>query len=518
MKVRDNIFPLILVFVLAALPMAATFTLFYPDERHYLDGGLTMARDGDWLIPKHADGTPRFEKTWSLARRLTGSRERALLAAVVLLSQAQFYLCAVRSIPDAWLTFFITLSASGFIRLIVLEEGAPAVFWMAYGGAAGAVLSKGLLGAGVVGFAWGFTLWTRREPGLFKRLLHWPSLLVSAALSLSWFIYIWYRYGNSSLDTFFDDQVTSNLHGHWWDPAIRLGEYALVLVANFLPWSLPAIELLVRRRFRLSPQLPGRSQAFLLGWAALLMFGFPLGENVSPRYLLPAAPLMAILLADWLPDADTARCWFSPRRLLAVILVLLAALTLAGGYFVAQWPQAPFNPWLLFGAIMVLIAALGWLVRRGHLPAIQGLGLSLLLAWLIFFAANTPLYWREIAHQIASALRDTPGSEPKTVLVVGQRQLASRLRTVLSRDWSVAQVDELNAAAVPDCHFLVGADLALRQLPPQPVWQYETVGFIPAFPSGGQFWQGLRSGQLPTVIEQAGKKISIAVRLSPGGF
>ena len=65
MKSRLNIGHLIFIFVLAVLPLAATFALQYPDERHYTDGAMQMLRDHDWLVPKTpTDGTtdwrPRF--------------------------------------------------------------------------------------------------------------------------------------------------------------------------------------------------------------------------------------------------------------------------------------------------------------------------------------------------------------------------------------------------------------------------------------------------------------------------
>ena len=43
---------------------------------------------------------------YQMARRLTGNAETARLAAVVLLSHPQFFLCSIRSIPDALLRFF----------------------------------------------------------------------------------------------------------------------------------------------------------------------------------------------------------------------------------------------------------------------------------------------------------------------------------------------------------------------------------------------------------------------------
>ena len=39
-------------FILALLPLAGNYIMYYPDERHYSDGGLGMLSDGQWLWPR----------------------------------------------------------------------------------------------------------------------------------------------------------------------------------------------------------------------------------------------------------------------------------------------------------------------------------------------------------------------------------------------------------------------------------------------------------------------------------
>ena len=289
MKSRLNIAHWILLFALAALPFAATFALPYPDERHYTDGALQMLRDRDWLVPKtpkanSTDWLPRFHKpplaywvtaasfrafgvnplaarlpfllascgtiflTWRLARKLTGNKTTALLAAAILATHLQFIFAATRSIPDALLVFFVTMSAFGFLRLIVFEEFAAGAFWLAYGGAAGAALSKGLLGAGIVIFAFAFVFVRERKFSALKKLVHLPSLALAVALVAAWFAYIFHRYGAAAWHMFFDDQVSGNIHGNLFAPVWRAPVFALLLAVNFLPWSLPAIEMWLRRK------------------------------------------------------------------------------------------------------------------------------------------------------------------------------------------------------------------------------------------------------------------------------
>ena len=342
MTARLNIWHLLFIFALAALPFAATFSIPSPDERHYTDGAMGMLHDHDWLVPKTPEGQPRLNKpplaywataagfiaalgvnplaarlpfllaacaavllTWRLARRLTGNENTALLAALILLTHGQFLLAAIRSIPDAWLCLFILLSAEGFLRLIVFGETAAAAYWLAYGGAALATMDKGLLGLGIVLFAWVFAWAGKRDFGAVKKLLHWPSILVGVVFVVGWFILAFKLCGGSPLRVLYADQVTDNVRGHWWSPLWRLPIYAAILAVNYLPWSLPALEAWARGKWK--PSAGGmnpRARNFLLAWCLTLVGVFAFGENISVRYLLPAAPMGAILVAEILAEAD----------------------------------------------------------------------------------------------------------------------------------------------------------------------------------------------------------------------
>ncbi|HKI70252.1 MAG TPA: glycosyltransferase family 39 protein, partial [Verrucomicrobiae bacterium] len=245
---------LLLLFLFGLLPFAAHFLLHYPDERHYMDGAIYMVRDGSWVAPKTAEGTLRFQKpilpywtvaagyelgginvlmsrlpflliggltlwlTYRLALRLYRDTSVAILAALILLSHPQFILGSTRSMPDGLLCFSVLLGAYGFLRLIVLEEKSAGAFWAAYGGVALAVLSKGLLGIGLLAFAWGFA-WSRtRKLATLRQLLHWPSMLTGAFVAFGWFATVIILHGHEVWATFWDDQVSGNLGGTWWSP------------------------------------------------------------------------------------------------------------------------------------------------------------------------------------------------------------------------------------------------------------------------------------------------------------
>jgi len=538
----------ILLFVLAALPFAATFSLYYPDERHYTDGALIMLKRGDWLVPQTAEGAARFQKpplaywavaasyaafgtgvfpsrlpfllagcgtlclTYRLTRRLTGSVETARLAVIVLLSHPQFFLCSVRSMPDALLVFFITLSAYGFLRLIVFEESGAGAFWMAYGGAAGVVLSKGLLGAGIVIFAWAFAFWRGRDWRAVRKIIHLPGLVAAIILAGSWFGYIFWREGGRALNVFLADQVTGNFHGHGWSPFWRAPVFALVLIFNFFPWSTTTLEWSLRRKNPGSSNVPPQAQKFIIEWTVLLIVGFALGANISLRYLLPATPLLAVLLSDWLRGAESAHLIFSLRRVLKIVLAALGLAVIAAVFVDSQWPLS--RVWLmatsglfLFG---IAVLGLGALWRQSFSPA-EALGLAILLGWMIFFTVTMPVLLPDRAQQIAVTLRQTPADSSFSVLLIGDVKLASRLRVLLGKDWTVAQTNKLNSPCMADyTHVLAPENDAGEFI--KRGWKVQIVAVGFGAPTPRELWEALKMRQLPEALARHEQKICLARR------
>ena len=546
MKPSLKIGQLILIFALAALPFAASFTLYYPDERHYTDGALMMLKHGDWLVPKTDTGKPRFQKpplaywsvaasyetigisaftsrlpfllascgalwlTYRLAQRLTGSVETARLATIVLLSHPQFFLCSIRSMPDALLVFFVTLSAFGFLRLIVLKEFAASAFWMAYGGAAGAAMSKGLLGVGIVAFAWAFTGWQTRDWRVVRKIIHPPGLVTAIVLIGAWFGYIFWRQGAVAIKVFFNDQVTGNFHGHWWFAIGRVPLFALILIFNFLPWSTTAVEWFVRGKPRATGGTPPPARQFILAWTGLLITGFALGANVSLRYLLPATPLLAVLLADWLQSAESTRLFFSLGRIFKIILTILMLAILVEFFVDSQWPLPMILITLICGWFLLGVATLGLGALWGKsLSVAEALGLALLLGWVIFFTAAMPLRMPDSARQIAVTLRRGQIGPRGPVLLVADVRLASRVRVLLGKNWTVVQADTLNPAAAVDYTCALVPEKEAGEFVKRG-WTVQTAAVSFTTPPRGELWEALESRQLPELLARYAQRICLA--------
>jgi len=548
MKLGLNIGFLILIFALAALPFAATFVLYYPDERHYTDGALMMLKHGDWLVPQTDTGKARFQKpplaywsvaasygmfgvsvfasrlpfllagcgtlwlTYRLARRLTSSVATASLAAVVLLSHPQFFLCSIRSMPDALLVLFITLSAYGFLRLIVLEEFATSAFWMAYGGAAGAVLSKGLLGAGIVVFAWAFAGWQVRDWRAVKKIIHLPSLAVTAILVGAWFGYIFWQQGALAIKVFLNDQVTGNLHGHWWFVAGRAPLFVLILALNFLPWSATAVEWFAREKSAATSCTPRPARQFILAWTVSLIAVFALGANVSLRYLLPATPLLAVLLADWLHCSESRRLFFSLSRVLKIVLGMLVLAVVVEFFVYSQWPSpvilfALICGWVLFGVVLLGLGALG----RKSISTTEALGLALLLGWVVFFTAAMPIRMPDNARQIELTLRQDQASSRQPVLLVGDLKLASRVRVLLGKDWTVVQTNTLNLADVTHYARVLISEKQAGELVNRG-WTVQPAAVSFEAPPREELWEALKSRRLREILARHTQTICMATR------
>jgi 4-amino-4-deoxy-L-arabinose transferase-like glycosyltransferase len=549
MASRLTIGHLILIFALVALPLAATYTLYYPDERHYTDGALVMLQQGHWLAPANADGTPRFQKpplaywavaiswlvfgvntlaarlpfllascgtillTFRLAKRLTGNHRTALLAAVILMANPQFILCSIRDMPDALLTFFLTLSGFGFLRLILWEELTAGAFWMAYGGAAGAFWSKGMLGFFIILFAWAFVFFARFNRQDVIRIIYWPGFASVFVPALGWIAYIVATHGKAAWLVLFDDQVTDNLHGYLWSPVWRAPLFALILIVNFLPWSLPAIELLVRKRKWPDGVSSPAAQKFILGWTLFLIVSFSLGSNLSLRYLLPGTPFMSVLLADWLQNSKSPASIFSLLRILKVTLVilLLAAMTAFFIGWECRWPILILLPtFILFGAGILLL----WrgMSRQDSFSAAERLGLALVFIWIIITAGLIPAVLPDTSQQLAGVLRQLPVGASRPVVLVGDVQLASRLRVALGEQWVIEQKNRVLPAMTSSyVRFLVkGPDvraLALRG------WQIQRVASSPTRPPPfKELIQALKSRSLRAAVARNGDQIYLIYR------
>lgn len=467
-----------LMLLLAALlwvaPLAS-IPLIDPDEGRYGEIPREMLATGDLLTPR-LNGTLYFEKPplhyWLTAGalRLLGETELAVrlwtslfglgtaavllalggllagartarLAAALLLASPFFFSLAHLATLDMTLTFFVTVALAGFWKA---QGAADAVGrglgWGAlFGGAALAVMSKGLVGLVLPG---GVIFCYLLLSGRWRLLREVPWLSGTAlflVLAAPWHVLV--ARENPSFVHFY---FVREHFLRYATPVAERGEPFWFLFAVLAVGLLPWIGLLA-----LAPRLRGGSGAgfdvwrrerpellFLLCWIGFPLLFFSLSQSKLAPYVLPVAPPLALLVAMALHSREREGGeWRARERLgLAVgaagsLAVGLAATALASGLLPSAVPPLgdahTFRPLPFAAGLAAAGVGVALLVRasRRHPGALGGAVLSataLLTAalWALAAVEAPARSGRAIAEVLAPRLE--PGD--RVVCVAGFRQ------------------------------------------------------------------------------------------------
>lgn len=379
-----------------------------PDEGRYADIPRAMVQSGDWVTPR-LNGLKYFEKpplqywatalsfellgegnasarlwlalvgfagalwVWFLGNRLFG-RDAGFFGFLIAIS---LFLYAVFG---HLLTLDMTVSVFMFLgvgALVLAQSGRDrpeaARNWMLLGwlALALAVLSKGL--AGVVlpaGAVVVYSLW-QRDWALWRHLHLGKGLLLFLLVTAPWFVLVSLR--NPEFPDFFFirehlARYTTTVHGReepfWY--------FGLVVLAGSLPWLTLLLRALLRPGFRWWPP-PGSgfdAVRFLWVYAGFVVAFFSLGQSKLPPYILPAFPVLALLMGRRLAERPSITG-------VAAVMGALAAVFLAAGWQIALWerPTIPMDyleqarPWVLGAGVAMLVGTLGAHLLRGRFEA-----------------------------------------------------------------------------------------------------------------------------------------------------
>jgi 4-amino-4-deoxy-L-arabinose transferase-like glycosyltransferase len=255
---------------------------------------------------------------------------------------------------------------------------------LAWAAAAGAVLSKGLVGVVVPGLALAVYVAVERDLSVLKRL-HWvPGLSLFAAIVLPWFVLVQLR--NPEFFRFFfihehfERFLLPDHHrpGPWW-------YFVPVALVGLWPWT-PAVPAAIARGWK-APAAGGfRLDRFLVIWAGVIVVFFSASHSKLPGYILPALPAIVLLFARHYP-AMSERLRRAPA--LAGVAGGLVLTLLAAGLpaLSERLSWSAFDPayaiWLVGAGLALSAAGLAALVlqrRERHEPAFAVVALGSLLA------------------------------------------------------------------------------------------------------------------------------------------
>jgi 4-amino-4-deoxy-L-arabinose transferase-like glycosyltransferase len=447
---------LVALFVAVQVGAAASLAGFHGDERFYTDAALEMGERGEWTVPRYGDGSPRFNKpllaywliggsfelfgvgalaarlpfllamggavfvTWRIGLAATGDRRVALAAAALYAATSATTATAQRSTPDALQALGVAITLWGLVELLgrTPPRWAAARVWLGVGLVIAAKIGLGLLvgvfAVLVVLASGGDTL---GRAGRLRRLCHPSTLLPGLALALAGTVPM-YLGASDALQQSFDDQVGARVPESVGFVLSNLARYALAPLRHFAPFSLLALwAWWVARRTSLgvpSAALGGvptrRWQGLALAFTALLVVMFAFGNLHRARYLLPAYPLVAVLVA-WALRAPSARL----ERLLRALGWIAVTLLVVFGAALVREPRVALaaTALALVGALLLVRS------RRASGLALPAAATLLLLVSAFFASALRPAFCRSPVPGMVAAL----GPGPHGVVVLDPRAL-----------------------------------------------------------------------------------------------
>ncbi|GAC1452842.1 MAG: glycosyltransferase family 39 protein [Steroidobacteraceae bacterium] len=439
-----------------------------PDEGRYAEIPREMLASGDWITPRF-DGLKYFEKpplqywataavysvagvkewssrAWSAGlafaclplvfawvRRRYGF-EAGLVSLTALALSPFFGVVGHLNLLDAGLAFWLSCAVFAFTRAqLGAVHSSSERRWMllAWGAAALAVLSKGILVGVLAGAALVLYTLSERDTLTWRRLHALPGLALFALLAAPWFIVVSLR--NPSFPVFFFvhehfARFLTTVHQRvepWW-------YFLPLLLLGALPWALPLARACrgawtdgdAAAHAAVAP--PGfRPLKFLLLYAAVTLVFFSVSGSKLAPYILPMFPALAAITGAQV--ADPARFTQRAARVAAGLTVFLAA-----GLLVYSARRNAFVPReaLAWAALAVAAAGAGLAItlagsRVTLATRVLVIGTGAILAWQSLLSEYTAIPPERSARTLVAATRSYVGAQTPLYSVGQYRETIS---------------------------------------------------------------------------------------------
>jgi 4-amino-4-deoxy-L-arabinose transferase-like glycosyltransferase len=315
-----------------------TPTFWDPDEAHYAETTREMIATGDWSAPFYNE-EPFFDKpvlfhqlqatamqlvsdpeagarlvpalaalgvvaitVWFATVMLSG--EVAIVAGLILMACPGLFGLARYAILDTLFTMFM-FGGAACLAVAALRDR-PRLQWVGYVAIALGVQVKGPIALVLCGLT--MLILIACSADLRRRLLglRWAlGLLVIAAVSAPWFIYMYLRFKDGFVNGYVLDENFRLFAGSRFGNQPGYGFYFQILAAALLPWTGLLIGRIVDdvRAMRRGEALDG-VEIVLWSWTLAIVGFFTLSTFKLDHYVFPAAPALCLL---------TARAWSDLR-------------------------------------------------------------------------------------------------------------------------------------------------------------------------------------------------------------
>ncbi len=478
---------IVLLFLLYSAPGALDFVFHYPDEKYYTDSVLQMIEKGDYFTPYKADGSPRFLKpiltywiligsykifgvstfssriffwlagallvlvTFLMVKSVTKNKKTATIAAFITASNPLVLLSCSRSIPDIFLTLFLTLSTWGFLEILLSEQRKKIHFWMAYLGAAFAFETKGLPAIAFSGISMLFLVLNPWKKVKIKQLFEPYSITAALLIAFSWFIIMYFKHGATYFESFFADQVGDRISSRTIQVLKNSALGIVNLFAFFIPWVFIAFSKPqeLKSFFNTADNRIKSILGFILTWVILVIIMSGAVFKFYDRYILPVVPLISFYFAIVFMQTKTAFNKTVISILVGLNVILLLVNTLYSAFIL---PDTVIILGTFTGFILLSSWKLGFFK---HITRETAIANGILLFYFNAFILLYPLLMPNPGKQLVNNLYNQGLRTTDKVYVYGNIRAASNLRIQSKNKLNVVTMDTVFVLPNEPNHFLV---------------------------------------------------------------
>ncbi len=475
------------LFLLYSVPGALDYLFYFPDEKYYTDAVLQMMDKNDWLTPYKADGSPRFLKpimtywvllgsyqifgvstfssrvlfwlagafltyiVYRMTLSLLKEKRTAVLAAFITAANPLVLMSASRSIPDILLVLFLTVSAWGFLEIMLSEKPPEKFYWMAYLGAALAFETKGLPAAAFAGISFLYLLFNPWKPKKLTQVIHPAAMITGVVVALSWFFIMYLKHGAEYLNSFFADQVGYRVSSKTTQIITNTFLGIINLVGFTLPWIIIVLSKPTELK-RFIAGAPAGTKAlagFIALWVLAVVAMSGAVFKFYDRYLLPVIPLTSLFISLIIMHSETRAKKPVLKILLAVNLVVLF-LNILYAVFIS-------TDLILVAGTVIGISIFSFLIFSKNTFAAAGIAIAnaILLLWFNVHLLLFTLLMPHPARQLTEAIQFEQSTGQVPVYVYGNIRMASGIRIYSGNQLKVISMDTLYMLPAHQEHLLV---------------------------------------------------------------
>ena len=382
-----------------------------PDEATYAETTREMLAAHSWFVPIY-DGKPFFDKpplfyllqmaTFSVfgATELAARLVPAISACAILLIVAWFgrhlfnrdvgrnaalmfavlpATFALSSYAILDMTFTALLFGGCALLTVAALEQRPRLQWPGYVLLALAVLTKGPVAIVLSAVAFAISLVLAPDARRALLGLNWGrGLLLIAALSGPWFLYMWLRFGDAFITGYILRENLWLFVGSLYGSQRSMLFYPKVILVGLLPWT----PLLIGRLFDATRGLRiGTTERLLWSWSIAVVGFFTLSGFKLDHYVFPAAPALCLLCA-----AAWSQARSEERHPIGIVVGLVAVplvLFAAGVVLIPGLDRVPLDlptaarllPIVLLASGLAMLGQIGRQWRPSAVPHIAVTGL-----------------------------------------------------------------------------------------------------------------------------------------------